>query len=355
MAVLYLQGVGDYAQLATVTRNSLPDTLHYGAACVADADGKVIWSIGGPDSRAFFRSSSKPMQALAALPAARAFGFDEAELAILCGSHEGGLPQTRQVRGMLDKIGLKEADLLCGNGLADNCSGKHAGMLAACRHAGHPIENYCDTDHPLQRAILRIIADYCGLPTGDILPGLDGCTAPTFNLPLRNMARGFARMGLEAAAAETAASVTTGAGMPGGFPGAQPGQATASAPPGGPATQGGFSPASNGPAILFRAMLAHPGGHTGEPDVRPFPVGGSPPLTKGGANGLLCAALPGLGLGFALKVADGTGPIRWPVFLTVLERAGLLASGDAARMRLALTPPVATRRGAPTGEIVLAF
>jgi L-asparaginase II len=312
---LYLHFVNEFVHLATVTRGDQPDTLHYGSACIVDAaDGKILWSAGNADARAFFRSSSKPLQALPALAAADAFGFSDADLAIICGSHEGGLPQARQVRGILEKCGLKEEHLQCGNGLADNCSGKHAGMLAACRHEGYPIENYCDKDHPLQRRILAAVADYCALDAEQILPGLDGCSAPTFNLPLRNMARGFARLGREAAAS-----------------------------------------AASGPARLFHAMLSHPGGHTGEPDVNAFAVGGAAPVTKGGANGLFCAALPRLGLGFALKIADGSGQIRWPVFIAALEKSGLLPASEALRMREALLPKMVTRRGAPTGEILLAF
>jgi L-asparaginase II len=316
---LYIHSVSDFVHLATVTRGELPDTLHYGAACLVDSDGKTIWSLGDPETRAFFRSSSKPLQALPAFEALDRFAFTEGDLAIFCGSHEGGPAQTAQVRGILAKCGLGEEHLQCGNGLSDNCSGKHAGMLAACLHHGWPIENYCDNNHPLQKRIRALVAEHCDLPEEDLLPGLDGCSAPTFNLPLRNMALGFARLGHAAASAASPAPA-----------------------------------ASVAPARFFRAMTAHPE-FTGEPDLRAFPVRGETPVTKGGANGLLCAALPRLGLGFALKVADGTAQVRWPVFIAALQSNGLLNSAEAQRMREALVPGIVTRRGAPVGQILLAF
>lgn len=315
--------------LATVVRGGETDSVHFGMACLVDSEGKVLWSLGDPFRRAFFRSSAKPLQALAMVNtgAADALGLDDADLAIICGSHAGGPAQVRQVRSLLAKCGLDESHLGCGDGLADQCSGKHAGMLAACKHRGLPLEGYLDPEHPWQRAVLDTVCHRCGLTTADITLADDGCSAPTFGMPLYNMALGFARMGQEAAR-----------------PGA----------------------AHSGPARLFKAMVS---GfiHTGEPDLRPFTIakgtgpdssrepGGDVPVTKGGANGLHCAALPSLGLGFALKVSDGSAVPRWPVFTGALQRAGLVNVETAALMRTILWPHIATRKGRPAGEIHLAF
>ena len=306
--------------IATVLRNGEPDLVHFGFACLVDASGKCRWSLGDPHTKAFFRSSAKPLQALAMVQsgAADAAGLDNADLAIVCGSHSGGPAQVEQVRTVLAKTGLGPEALGCGDGLADQCSGKHAGMLTACRHLKLPIESYLDESHPWQVRMRDLICEYCAVDPSETVSAVDGCSAPTLTLPVYNMALGFARL---ARAAEQA----------------------------GPEQQ------------LFAAMAENPSGHTGEPDMRPFLREGGPSrfaaafITKGGANGLHCAAAPGLGLGFAMKVLDGsTGP-RWPVLTQALRAAGLISEATAAKMRMALWPKIETRRGATAGEIRVEF
>lgn len=303
--------------LATMTRGDEIDSVHFGMACMVDAGGKVLWAMGDPGSRAYIRSSAKPLQALTMIHsgAAEAFKLEEPDLAIICGSHKGGPDQVRQVRGILAKCGLDESHLGCGDGLADQCSGKHAGMLAGCKHRGLPLEGYLDPAHPWQRSILDTVSERCGLVPADIALADDGCSAPTFGMPLYNMALGFARMGLDAA---------------------KPGN-----------SQGG-------PARLFRAMIAQ-FIHTGEPDMRGFEAGGGVPVTKGGANGVHCASFPSLGVGFALKIADGSAAARWPVFTGALERTGLIRPETAELMRAILWPHITTRKGVPAGGVHLAF
>ena len=315
--------------IATVLRNGEPDLVHFGFACLVDAAGKCRWSLGDPHAKAFFRSSAKPLQALAMVQsgAADAAGLDNADLAIVCGSHAGGPAQAEQVRTLLAKSGLGPEALGCGDGLADQCSGKHAGMLTACRHLKLPIESYLDESHPWQIRMRDLICEYCAVDASDTVSAVDGCSAPTLTLPVYNMALGFARL---ARAAEQT----------------------------GPEQK------------LFAAMAENPG-CTGEPDMRPYPREGNAAtiagtgfaaprfaaafITKGGANGLHCAAVPGLGLGFAMKVLDGsTGP-RWPVLTQALRAAGLISDSTAAKMRQTLWPRIETRRGVKAGEFRVDF
>ncbi|MDB5047793.1 MAG: asparaginase [Fibrobacteres bacterium] len=308
--------------LVTVTRNGQVDLQHLGFACLVDAEGNRIWSLGDPHAKAFFRSCAKPLQALAMLTsgAADAAGLDDRDLAIVCGSHLGGAEQVSQVDALLAKSGLKPEQLGCGargagpEALADMCSGKHAGMLTACKHLRLPLETYLEPDHPWQKRLLATVCDYCAADPAHLDQAIDGCSAPTFLLPIYNMALGFARLAKEA-------------GKPG--------------------------PAGR----LLRAMTVNPGGHTGEPDLRPFlpENGASAFVTKGGANGLHCAALPGLGLGFAMKVVDGAQLPRWPVFTRALEKAGIISAATASAMRAALWPRILTRRGVEAGNIRLDF
>lgn len=320
--------------MVSIMRGGEQDAAHQGIACLVDSSGKVLWSLGDPGAQAFFRSCAKPIQAMALLEsgAADAAGLDDSDLAIICGSHAGGPDQVSLVDSILKKSRLTSSDLGCGDGLADMCSGKHAGMLTACSHLGLPLDTYLEEKHPWQKRVLTGIREYCRYDAPEIPHALDGCSAPTHSLPLYNMALGFARLAAQAAV---------------------PGHA----------------------ARLLRAMSGNPGGHTGEPDLRTFHSGGFPVpeaspdlpvpptggsstfslVTKGGANGLLCAALPGLSLGFALKIADGAAFPRWPVFIRALEQAGFISSSTAQAMGEALSPRITSRRGEIAGRIRLDF
>ena len=301
------------ARLITVTRGEEADTVHSGTACLSDARGNILWSLGDVEDRAFLRSSAKPLQAMPVITtgAADAFGLDDRDLAILCGSHTGDPEQIAQVSGILAKCRLTGDALACGNGLSDMCSGKHAGMLMGCQHLGLPLEQYLDLNHPWQQYILASICDHAGLEPSEVHIAEDGCSAPTYSLPLFNMALGFARL---------AKSATP----------------------------------SSASQRLLHSMYNYPGGHTGEPDLKPFSDAGEL-VTKGGVNGIFCAALPTLGLGFALKVNDGSSLPHWPVFTEALFRAGLISESTKNRMHQTLVTKITTRQGRIAGSIHLEF
>ena len=213
--------------LARVTRAGVQDNIHFGTAVAVDDSGEVLMAFGNPDVRAYIRSAAKPIQAIPVLTsgAPEAFGFDDADVGIICGSHKGRDAQVAQVRSILARAGVPEEKLKSGAGITDNCSGKHSGKLSACMHLGYDLEGYLDPAHPHQRAT---IAEVCGLDAGSIHIGVDGCGAPIHYIPVRNMALGYARLSRpeEHFADETAAAVRR----------------------------------------ISRAMAANPGGHTGEPE-----------------------------------------------------------------------------------------
>lgn len=202
--------------LVHVTRGGTLESLHRGHLVLIDGGGNTVASLGDPETVAFIRSSSKPLQVLPFLMSggAESYGFSEQEIALACGSHGGEPVHTETAAAMLEKIGLSEKDLRCGthmpfneaaaralseahrepNQLHNNCSGKHAAMLAFARHIGAPIDNYEQPEHPIQQKMLGMMAKMCELPREEINIGIDGCAAPNFALPLVNMARGFARM-----------------------------------------------------------------------------------------------------------------------------------------------------------------
>jgi L-asparaginase II len=204
------------ATLVNVTRGPITESRHRGHVVAVDGDGRTVASLGAPETVSYLRSSLKPHQGipLVASGAADRFGFDEQEIAIACGSHSAEPFHTQTVARMLRKIGLDEGALKCGahepysketaeglrargekpTALHNNCSGKHAGMLALSRHLGAPPELYDDPAGAVQQAALRAVSQFSGLDVDEIVLGTDGCGVPVFGLSVREMALTYARL-----------------------------------------------------------------------------------------------------------------------------------------------------------------
>jgi L-asparaginase II len=183
---------------------------------VVDSTGRLLAWLGDPKVVTFMRSSAKPLQALAFIEHGgdQAFHLTSRGVAILCASHDGTDEHVEVVKGIQDKVGVQESDLLCGTHLLshlptmeamrargdsltpnrNNCSGKHTGMLAYARMRGLPIADYINSEHPIQKAILETVSEMCGMDPARVEVGVDGCSAPNFAMPLSNAALGFARL-----------------------------------------------------------------------------------------------------------------------------------------------------------------
>jgi L-asparaginase len=247
----------------TVRRGPVVEAVHRVHA-VAVQDGRIVDSAGDPGLVTFYRSSSKPIQAL---PLARERDdVTDVELAIACASHRAAPEQVAAAASLLAKAPATEDDLECGlqegrepRPLAHNCSGKHAGFLAVCHARGWPTNGYRFADHPMQQLLHQEVADAAELPLDEIPTAVDGCGVLTFALTLERMAYSFSRF----------------ATLPGGD-------------------------------AIAAAMAAHPGligyeqGATDTDLMRLRPGW----IAKGGAEGLICAASLD-GLGVALKAEDG--------------------------------------------------
>ncbi|MGH6736127.1 MAG: asparaginase [Methyloceanibacter sp.] len=280
----------DNPVLVDVHRGSLIESQHRGAIAVADADGRLVLAFGDVERPIYPRSAVKALQAIPLVEsgAADAFGLSDAELAVACASHSGDQVHLDAVAGLLAKAGLDESHLACGahwpvseamtrallrggkrpGAIHNNCSGKHAGMLAAAVHLGYSPRGYEKPDHPLQVMIARILSETCGVALDPDRAGIDGCSLPTHAVPLMALARGFARFG----------------------------------------TGWGFAPErAQAAARLKQACFAAPVLVAGEGRFDTVVLRGLAPLifVKGGAEGVHCAALPDLGLGLALKIDDG--------------------------------------------------
>jgi L-asparaginase II len=195
-----------FVPVAVADRSGFDESLHHGAVVVLGLGGELAFAVGDPEVAVYPRSSNKPMQAQAMIDLG--LDLDDEQLAVACASHDGTERHVAVVRRILAGAGLGEEALantpslplrqdamerlLASGGhrssILMNCSGKHAAMVATCRHRGWPVDSYLDLDHPLQVAITARIADLAG-PVRHI--GVDGCGAPAHVLSLRDVALGF--------------------------------------------------------------------------------------------------------------------------------------------------------------------
>ena len=295
------------APVVAVWRGDLIQTIHRGRYVVRDTRGELIDSLGDPESYIHLRSTAKPFQALPLVfsGAVDAFGITDEELAVVCASHSAEPKHLAAVRSVLSKAGLSEADLRSGvhppiyalaaarlarsgeepRPIHGNCSGKHAGMLAMCAHAGWDPAGYRDPESPLQKLIRRTVAKLCGLEPEAVQLAGDGCGVPVFALPLENLALGFARLAVGGAED---------------FP----------------------KDLSEAVRRVRDAMRAHPYmvAGTGRFDTRLMEATGL--VAKGGAEGIFAAGSPE-GWGLALKVSDGARRAVAPAVLGALGRRGV--------------------------------
>jgi L-asparaginase len=269
---------------------------------VAVGERGIVAAAGDARLVACLRSSAKPLQALA-LARARP-DLDDPLIAIACASHHADPDQLAAVDALLAAAPATEAELQCGSqegrpasARFHNCSGKHAGMLAACRARDWPAAGYVRAEHPLQREVLEIVSEAAELPAPEVRLEPDGCGVPTFVLPLARMARAFARL----AALEDGARV-------------------ADAMAAHPRLIGGAQ------SVDVLLMLARPGW-----------------IAKGGAEGLLCARTSG-GTGLALKAEDGSQRPLGPALAAFLRLLG----EDLEELAAA---PVTDSRGDVVGEV----
>jgi len=324
--------------VARSLRGGETECWHFGAVAVCEPGGKLAAAIGDPSTGVFLRSAAKPFQALAMM----ALGLDveslrDDELALICASHGGFELHTRAVSELLARWDLEPAALLCGphepvdagaarslresgaapTSLHNNCSGKHAGMLGTCRAAGLSLGDYVSADHPLQREVARVIARSCRVEPETMGIGMDGCSVPSFQVPLAGVATAYADLAQPEGLDDPVDSART----------ARVYEAMTGSP----------------------EMVAGPGRFT----TRLMEVGGGSILGKEGADGLYAVAVRApRRLGIALKIADGTEVCRDGVVLEVLRQLGALDDEQIASLEDFRVPKRRNCRGRAVGEVV---
>ncbi|KRD64202.1 MULTISPECIES: asparaginase [Sinorhizobium/Ensifer group] len=277
--------------LVEVTRGNLVESRHRGLVIAVDGDGRTVFSLGETDTAVFPRSACKAMQGLPLMEsgAADAYGFGNRELALACSSHSGEPEHVELAAKMLAAAGLDVSALECGahwssdqrtligqarsleapTALHNNCSGKHSGFICACCHSGTEVKGYVGYEHPLQQEIRGTMESLTGAILGTDNCGVDGCSIPTYAVPLKGLAHGFAKM-------------ATGVGL-------GPERARAS-------------------RRLIEACMVEPFyvAGTKRACTRLMKTAPGRIFAKTGAEGVFCAAIPEKGIAIALKCEDGT-------------------------------------------------
>ena len=332
--------------LVEATRGELVESRHRGIIALVNAEGKLLSSVGDVEQYVFMRSSAKPLQLIPLIEsdAADHFRFTDSELAVMMASHSGESFHVEAVRSILAKIGLHEGALRCGihwpmnkeatrklrrsgqepTAIHNNCSGKHAGMLALAVHGEHTLNNYTSPDHPVQIQIRASIADFAGLTPEQIKIGKDGCGVPVFGLPLWRAAYAYARLVDPAA-----------------------------------------WPSGRREACrrVVEAMQRHPEmvAGTGRFNTDLVRVGGPRLVAKGGAEGYYAVGVlpagchPGLGLTLKIEDGDLQGRASGPVVLSCLQQLGALQEEDMPRLRSHWSRSIYNHRGEIVGELRTTF
>jgi len=319
-----------------ITRGGMVESFHQVAVCILDADRNVMFSAGDIDAPVFLRSTAKPFIAAAALAAGvqQAFALEPREIAVMAASHGGQSFHIEAVRSILRRIGMDESALRCGthppyNEMAaaqlqqsgeaagavhNNCSGKHAGILALCKLLGADPSTYLEASNPAQQYILDFCARMADQRASDFELAVDGCGIPVYATSLRNAARAFVRLGtLDGVSAEDAHALRT----------------------------------------VREAMMRHPEyvAGTGEFDTRLMTAAPGNLVCKAGAEGVHGAAFLQGGVGMALKVLDGAARARAPAALAAVRRLGLLDEALLVQLADLERPVVYNRAGRAVGEV----
>jgi L-asparaginase II len=290
--------------LVEVSRGPLIESRHRGAVAIADASGKIVFAIGDVAAPVFPRSAVKALQALPLVEsgAADRFGLRDEELALACASHSGEPGHIAVVERMLAAAGLDASALRCGthwpmsqsaayalartgtaSALHNNCSGKHAGFLCLACALGTDHAEYWRPEHKVQREVRAAIEDVTGVVLAEDVCAVDGCSVPTWAIPLQSLAAGIAKL-------------ATGQGL-------SPSRAAAA-------------------ARLMRACVQKPWhvAGTGRFCTEIMQIFGARVFVKTGAEGVYCGALPEQGFGIALKCDDGGSRAAQAIMAATIAR-----------------------------------
>jgi L-asparaginase II len=316
-----------------VQRAGLTESVHRGHIAVVSDEGELLHALGHPQQPIFARSAAKPLQAIAVLEAGakEAYNLTLAEIALLCASHNGESIHTDAVSALLARMGEFESALTCGahypfhkgtmqtmlesntpaTSIHNNCSGKHAGMLLLAHRLNVSPYGYARLDHPVQQAMLRVVAQMAELSPADIPTGIDGCGVPVFNLPLNRLALAYAKLGTLDGAA----------------------------------------------AIIREALAAHPEYLAGDDryDTQLICITEGRVLGKMGAEGVFALCVPAKKIGVAIKIEDGNFRALYPAVTETLMQLNIISNEEYMALNNWHDPVLYNHAGTEVGRIVPSF
>jgi L-asparaginase II len=321
--------------LVEVLRGAMVESRHRGAVAIVDADGATVLAVGAVTVPVFPRSAVKALQALPLVEsgAADRYGFGAEELALACSSHSGEEGHLAVASRMLAKASLDASALSCGahwpmnqlaafalartgvpSALHNNCSGKHAGFLCLACAQGIDHTGYWQPDHPVQQSVRGVLEDLTGAVLSADRRGIDGCSVPTWAIPLNNLAHAFAKFGSGHGLARERAAA----------------------------------------AARLCAACAQKPWHvagTGRFCTEIMTLFGARVFLKTGAEGVYCGALPGQGLGIAIKCDDGGGRAAEAVMAAVVARFLPLEPAERAPLVPFVRPALRNWNGFEVGVL----
>ncbi len=329
--------------LARVLRGARIESRHRGAAAVVDESGRLLAGAGDPAQPIFLRSAAKPFQALPLLEAGgvERFRLSQRDIAVICASHGGEPRHVRTVERLLDRGGFRVRDLVCGpdppsyepaarallargerpTRLHNNCSGKHAGLLLACRLFGLPAKSYWRPEHPLQAAIRCRLARLGSFPEADMEFAIDGCGLAVYRLPLSALALAYARLMARRVRGETREE-------------------------------------KRARALVVQAMSRNPDMVAGTRffTTELLRAGRGRWIGKEGAEGVYAVGVraptpDGKSAGLALKIEDGSARARPAVTLQLMREMRWLPDSARRALQAFEAPPVRNAAGAVVGAI----
>ena len=310
-----MNALPQHVPLIATIRGDQPENIFYGSVAVVLSNGRLLSSVGDMRTPMYTRSALKPFQAMPLVAGfADQYALSDADIAVLCASHNGEAAHSTRVASLLKRAGRSDSDLQCGihvpyyytsnhlpppekgsyGRLQHNCSGKHAGMLMLANALGEPASTYTQRTHRVQEAIADSVAHFSGVAGGKLVTGIDGCSVPNYAIPLPALAYAYSRLTR-----------------------AEPDEIY-----------------GNAPMRIFQAMSQHAAlvSGMGRNDLALNRAGAGDWIAKLGADGVQAIASRSRQTAITVKIADGDLPMLMLIVVTVLEQMGWMT--DTARHAL---------------------